>query len=391
MKRYIKFAAFLCVLAIFWGNADVAGAAKKKSTKKAAPAPAASVKVISVNAEGVAPVIDGRKNEAREAAKRELMRNAVDAAIGSYVESVTKINNYQAVSDKVFSQAKGMVKRMDIDKEWVDENGMLHVTAKCEVSESNLDSVLGPAVIDALGNPRVMIMLEEGTARSQVQKIFEKAGYMIINQTQAQILKKIDLEAAYAANDYSKIRDVAKNFHADVLITGKANAVTVNTQSVYGQKLYAVSSTVQLEAVLSDTAQTIGSEEFSWRPASRKECSLSHSEGAAKGLSICSSRAATSVVNKIAYALTAGTAGGVPGKTVKIIIKNIDYKAVRTLEEDLSALQGVNGVYRRRFVNGNEIEIDVVSDKTADNIADFLSDRNFNITEVSATLVEGSK
>ena len=122
MKLHVKFVAFLCVLAILLGNADVAGAAKKKSTKKAAPAPAASVKVISVNAEGVAPVIDGRKNEAREAAKRELMRNAVDAAIGSYVESVTKINNYQAVSDKVFSQAKGMVKRMDIDKEWVDEN-----------------------------------------------------------------------------------------------------------------------------------------------------------------------------------------------------------------------------------------------------------------------------
>ena len=391
MKRYIKFAAFLCVLAILLGNADVAGAAKKKSTKKAAPAPATSVKMISVNAEGVAPVIDGRKNEAREAAKRELMRNAVDAAIGSYVESVTKINNYQAVSDKVFSQAKGMVKRMDIDKEWVDENDILHVTAKCEVSEPNLDSVLGPAVIDALGNPRVMIILEEGTARSQVQKIFEKAGYMIINQTQAQILKNIDLEAAHAANDYSKIRDVARNFHADVLITGKANAVTVNTQSVYGQKLYAVSSTVQLEAVLSDTAQTIGSEEFSWRPTKLKDCSLSQSEGAAKGLSTCSSRAAASIVNKIAYALTAGTAGGIPGRTIKIIIKNIDYKAVRTLEEDLSALQGVNGVYRRRFVNGNEIEIDVVSDKTADNIADFLSDRNFNITEVSSALVEGSK
>ena len=379
-KKFILCAIFILIISI-----GTAGAAKSKKNK-AAPVTSVSVKLITVNAEGSAPIVEGRKSEAREAARRELMRNALDTAIGSYVESVTKIENYKAVSDKVFSQSKGIVKQMNITNEWVDELDILHLSAECKVSEVTLDTVLGPAVIDALGNPRVMIMLEEGMARNSVQKIFEQAGYMIINPTQAQILKNIDLEAARAGGDYSRIRDVARDFHADVLIMGRSNAATVNKQRINGQMLYAVASTVRLEAVLSDTAQTIGSEEFSWRPHKLIDCSLSHGEGAAKGLNFCATKAATSIVNKVAYALTVSS-----NPTVKIIITDIDYKNARNLKDYLGSIQGVTGVYQRRYVNGSELEMDIVSDKTADDLASILSDKNYEITGVSHALVEGRK
>ena len=116
---------------------------------------------------------------------------------------------------------------------------------------------------------------------------------------------------------------------------------------------------------------------------------MSYSEGAARGLSSCGAKAAASIVNKVAYALTSGIQGGIPGRTVKIIIANIDYSSARSLKNALSLLQGVNGVYQRRYVNGNELELDVVSDKTADELAGILSDNNYRITGVSAALVEG--
>lgn len=390
MKTNAKIYALLCIVIILTVNLDVAGAASKR--KKTAPASQESGRMITVSAEGVAPVADGRKADAREAARRELVRNALDAAVGSFVESVTRIENYKAVSDKIFSQSKGLVRNIAIKDEWVDDAGMYHVTAECKVSETKLDATLGPAVIDALGNPRIMIMLEQGTAQNAVQKIFEKAGFMIINPSQAQLLKDIDLEAARTTGNYSAIRDAARNFRADVIIVGRAGASISSKQRVLGQTLYAVTSSVRLEAVLTDTAQTIGSEEFSWRPRRAADCSLSYGEGAARGLNWCANQAAASIVNKVAYGLTgSGGATAIPGRTVKVIIRNIDYNTSRILKNDLALIQGVSGVYQRRYVNGSELELDVVSDKSADDIAGILSDKGFEITGVSGALVEGSR
>ena len=368
MKTNAKIYALLCIVIILTVNLDVAEAASKR--KKTAPASQESGRMITVSAEGVAPVADGRKADAREAARRELVRNALDAAVGSFVESVTRIENYKAVSDKIFSQSKGLVRNIAIKDEWVDDAGMYHVTAECKVSETKLDATLGPAVIDALGNPRIMI----------------------INPSQAQLLKDIDLEAARATGNYSAIRDAARNFRADVIIVGRAGASISSKQRVFGQTLYAVTSSVRLEAVLTDTAQTIGSEEFSWRPRRAADCSLSYGEGAARGLNWCANQAAASIVNKVAYGLTgSGGATAIPGRTVKVIIRNIDYNTSRILKNDLALIQGVSGVYQRRYVNGSELELDVVSDKSADDIAGILSDKGCEITGVSGALVEGSR
>lgn len=383
-----KFIAGLCVLVMLFSISGTSESAARK--RRTPPKTSLSVKSIKVEAEGKALVVNGNRKEAYELARRELTRNAIDMAIGTFVESVTKIDNYQAVCDKVFSQSKGMIKQIDINREWVDEEGVLHLTASCIVSEVSLDTVLGPAVIDALGNPRIMIMLE-GTARIAVQKVFAKSGFMIINPSQAQILKDIDLEAARATGDYSKIRDAARNFRADVIITGDVGSSLSSKQRILGQTLYAVSSSARLEAVLTDTAQTIASEGFSWRPSRAKDCSLSFGEGSARGLNWCSTRAAESIVNQIAYALTAGQPGGIPGFTVKVIISNIDYKSSRTLKDALSAATGVSGVYQRRYVDGSELELDVVSDMSAEDIASMLTDMNYDIKGVSNALVEGSK
>lgn len=371
MKRVL---ALLLIIALFL---PCSSEAAKKRNKSAPSHPAG--KLITVNAEGIAPVTDGRRGEAREEARRELTRNALDMAVGSFVESVTRMDNYKLVSDKVFTQYKGLVKQMHIKDEWIDEDGFYHVAAECGVSESKLDSALGPAVIDALGNPRIMIMLENGTARNAVQKVFEKAGYMIINVPHAKVLSDIDIETARMKGDYGQIAAAMKNFRADVLIMGSGGASLSTKQSFYGQTIYAVNTSARIEAVLSDTAQVIGSEGFSSR-----QKSISYGEGAGKGISWCASKAANSIVYKIAYALS----GQNSSRTVKVIIRNIDYSTARKLKDEFSFMQGISGVYQRRYVNGNELELDIVSGKSADDIANILSDKNYDITGVTSAVVE---
>ena len=361
------------------------------AAKKSAPKPAVG-KLITVEVEGYAPIVDGAKNKAREDAKRSVMREALEKALGAYVTGITEMKNFEVVKDKVFSQSQGIVKRMDIQREWEDSDGLLHLSAVCDVAEAALDGVLGPAVIDALGNPRIMVLLDErigdkpsflSTAESEVLRVFEKAGYLLVDPTQAGTLKDIDLAAARSANDPEKLREIARDFQADVLIYGKAYASAYADQKISGVRIYGVRSTVQLKAVLSASAYQLGSDTYE-----EKQKGTSLEDGAVKGLKPGASRAGKSLVNKIAYALISGSAGGIPGRTVKIKLIGVAFKEAKALKEELSGIEGVTGVYQRQFRKG-ELELDVVSDKTAEDLASILSDRGCEIDGVSGALVEG--
>ncbi|MBQ9627819.1 MAG: hypothetical protein IJR43_01000, partial [Synergistaceae bacterium] len=99
MTRRILFALIMCVLILV---SPVYAARSRKAPARQSE----SQKVIRVHAEGAAVIIEGRKNEARESARREMIRNAIDNAVGTYVNSVTQIENYQVVSDKLFTQSQ---------------------------------------------------------------------------------------------------------------------------------------------------------------------------------------------------------------------------------------------------------------------------------------------
>lgn len=382
----------LCLMIICSFCLCPANAAKKKSTKKSSKSSVQtqSVKLITVQAEGTAPVIDGRRGEAKQAAMHELRRDALDKAIGSYVASVTKIENYQVVSDKVFSQVNGLVKKIQAVHEWVDENEMLHVTAECGVAEKALDGVLGPAVIDALGNPRILIMIDNPTVQSVVRQVFEKAGYMIINRERAEKLQEIDADYARAMNDPAKLREVAKDAHAEVLVMGSGSARQLMVQSIYGQKIYKVASSVRLEAVLADTSESIGFFDASWQPSSYKQASFSYSEGAGRGLNYCANKVANEMVNKIAYALTSGKAGSIPGRTVNVLFTNMDFGAFRTTKDKLLSTSGINSVEQRKFANG-ELQADIVLDKTTEDLAGILFDMGYEITGMSGSFIEARR
>lgn len=362
----------------------------------AAPAFSAGVQaageLIKVEAEGFAPIKGGDKNGAREAAKRSAYRDALEKALGAYVTGITEMQNFEVVKDKVFSQTTGIVKKFDIVREKVGDDGILYITAICHVAQAALDGVLGPAVLDALGNPRVMVLLDErigdkrsflSTAESETMRVFEKAGYLLVDSTQASILKNIDLDAVRESADPEVFRQLARDFQADVLIYGKAYASSFANQVVSGVRIYGVRSTVQLKAVLANTAYQLGSD-----AVEEKTKGVSVEDGAIKGLQPAAMKASGSIVHKIAYTLISGSAGGIPGRTIKVKISNMTFKDAKELKESLQDVQGVTAVYQRLF-RSKRLELDVVSDMTAEEIASLLSDLGYDIEDLSSVTVEG--
>jgi hypothetical protein len=351
------------------------------------------------DAEGFAPVKNGNKNAARSEAQRMAQRDAIERAMGASVSGVTVLQNYEVVKDKVFSKTEGVVKKFEVVREKVDEDGLLVLIARCEVGAADLDGVLGPVMIDAIGNPRVMVLVSEtiretqgdtqpfvSTTETVTLEIFEKAGYQLVDPEQAHALLNIDLESAY--NDPGRLADAARTLNADVIVVGKAygSPHTPKPVKVSGQSLWGLTSTVQLKAVLTDTAYQIGSQAIE-----KKTRGLTIESGVIQGFKAATSEAARGVVYKAAYALAGlGLGGGVPGITAKLKITDVpSLKAVESIEEFLRELAGKSGgVYRRRFEN-HAVEIDVVSEKNASALASILSEVGVEVDGTKFQVVSG--
>ncbi|PKL01751.1 MAG: hypothetical protein CVV55_07960, partial [Synergistetes bacterium HGW-Synergistetes-2] len=153
------------------------------------PALASGTEKIVVEAEGMAAIMNGDVARAREEARRQLYRNALEKGIGARVQGITEMKDFEVVRDTVFSRSEGLVTATENLKEEQTNDCILRLTAQCTVSASTLDGVLGPAVIDALGNPRIMVLIDEvvdgerqflSTAEGEVLKSFQKAGYMLV-------------------------------------------------------------------------------------------------------------------------------------------------------------------------------------------------------------------
>jgi hypothetical protein len=363
----------------------------------AAPLPVAtateSQKDIVVDAEGSALIVNGDKANAKEQAKRQAYRDALEKGIGAYVEGITEMKDFEVVKDKVFSKAQGLVTDFKIVREWVDEDQVYHIRASCTVSTVKLDGVLGPAVIDALGNPRVMVVVDENidgespflsTVEGEVLAVFEKAGYLLVDPQTAKGLHAQEYDLAKETGDTAKLRELAKSFQADVIIYGRAQGVTYAKQKVEGVSVFGVRSQLQLKAIITQTAYVLGTEtpEF-------KERGTSPQDGAVKGLRKAAAAGAKSLVHKVAYSLVSGSAGGVPGRTVKVLVTGISFSGARTLKAGLEEAKGITAVYQRAF-SDRKLELDVNTEGNAEDLAVVLESLGLEVSALTANTIEAT-
>ena len=343
------------------------------------------------NAEGYAPVVNGAKKAAREEARRMAYRDALEKALGACVSGITEMENFAVTRDKVFSKSQGIVKDFKITEEFVDKDGVLNLKGVCKVSEKALDGTLGPDVIAMLGNPRIMILVDEkvgdtrpfiSTTEAELMRIFEKAGYLIVDPDQAKVLLHLDPSQAF--DDPIKLAETARTLRADIIIVGRAIAGAFAKQKKYGVTLYGVNGTVQLKAVLTKTAYQISSKTIS--QSTGKTPAQTIAGGAGRCFKSAATTAAEEIVYKIAYNMaSAGSALG--GITVNIKIAGATFKDVERIEKSLGEFSGKNGDVFERSYKDNLLEIDLVSENTTRKAASFLSELGVEIDELTAQTI----
>src|SRR5207253_2883018 len=113
-------------------------------------------------ATGQAAVLNGDKPAAREKAIDDALRQAVKMAVGTQVQSVTEVQEFQTKMDTVLEHSTGYVKRYEILKEGMDGD-VVQVTVRAQVSLAALDKDLEAlGLLMARKNfPRTMVLIAE--------------------------------------------------------------------------------------------------------------------------------------------------------------------------------------------------------------------------------------
>jgi hypothetical protein len=119
-----------------------------------------------VTAKGFSFFEPGREMIAREKALDEAKRAAIEAAMGTAVESRTVVENFEVVKDQIFSRAAGYLKDLQVIEETKTDLGTYEVKIQADVQVSVLVDDLDRFrnMIRWQKNPRVSIGLEPGIA-----------------------------------------------------------------------------------------------------------------------------------------------------------------------------------------------------------------------------------
>ena len=309
--------------------------------------------------EGHALIRDGKKQQAREEAKRMACRDAIDKAMEMFAG-----NPDSETRNKVLAKSQSMVKNFRITSETVSGD-TLFITGSCSVGERAFDGVLGPEVISMLGNPRVMIIVDRESSSNatlvedELLRLFEKAGYLIVDRDQAQTL--IALDPKKSITDADMLDKAAKTIRADIIIEAHATSSASKAER-FGIKMYKPSGSVRVKAVLTKTGYQISSSTIS-RGTKNWQGSSSAAGIIRNGLR----QATEEIIYKIAYKML--SPNSMDGINVNIRLANATFDDI---EQFTDFLKETGKVFERGY-SSELTELDFVSPKNARNVASFIS------------------
>lgn len=361
-----------------------------------------------VSALGQAAIINNDKPAARDKAINDALRKAVEQSVGTMVSSETVTQNFQLLSDKVFSKAKGYVRTYKVTSE-KEEQGVYNVNVDAEVSSGNLKSDVDGImqVLRAKNMPRVLIMVSEQnvgqgdanfwwgnktftTNLDAVENTFMNAwiakGVRFVDRQALQGKMKVGPAISSAEPTNDAIKEFAGTSGAEVVIIGKAVATDVGT--IMGTQMHSVRANISLRALSLDTGRILAT-------ATRSEA-VGHVDpqtGGTLALKKAGEKSAEELLEKILAQWESEVSGP---STVTLTVTNVKQaKSLRGLSQVLKEqVRGVQDVRQLSFRN-KKAELEVEIKGSAQDLADELEAKQYpgfalEVEEITANSVTAS-
>jgi hypothetical protein len=223
----------------------------------------------TIESQGVAAIVQGNLDISRDKAIEDALRNAVEQATGSFIENETLVENYQLLSDKIYSQSRGYVQSYEVIDEKAEE-GLYRVTIQATVANGELKNDLRALniLMRQVRKPRVMVLFEEilsqdvnsgRLAEDAVSKVLLERGFKLVDADVVRRNLGRDGIRGLLAGDETVAAVIGDKYGAEMLLIGTAQA-TSNEVTIGDIRINSNQAVVSAKLVRADTGEVKVSE-----------------------------------------------------------------------------------------------------------------------------------
>jgi len=346
-----------------------------------------SQEVMVVKARGIGDIIDGQEGMARDIAIQDALRNAVEQAMGTYIKSKTVAQNYQLISDQIFSKTEGYIQKYYIQDETATRT-LYKIKIEAYVASHKLQNDLAAIglLISQKHKPRMMVVIpEQHLARKKVpdpageteiiKRLLEK-GFKVVDQSQVKKIRYNDQVRAALAGDDKTAAKIGLQYGAEVIIVGEAFSEFATSGGVLGS-LISCRARVEARAIRTDTGEIIAAD-----GKHAPGIDISENIAGKKALQDAGGQLGDYLITQI---LSKWRSEVVDATSVQLIIIGVDYQQFAKFKMLLKdSMRGVKAIHQRTFSGKRGVlDIDFKGDPQA--LADELALKDFGDFKVAIT------
>lgn len=339
--------------------------------------------VQTVKAEGVARILQGNTDIARDKAILDAQRKAVEQAVGVLMSSESIVENYDLLSDRILTQSAGYITNYQLLDERQEGNDY-RVTIQAAIGVGDLEQDLQAIqhLIQQKGNPRLMFLVTEeisglrtvgvvsadlSEAEAVLLQTFLDAGFEVVDSVT--VTRNINRDMALKAieGDTATASALGQQYGADVIITAKASATS--GPEILNTNMKSHQAVITAKIVRADTGVVIGS-----ASQQAKHAHIDNLSGGMEAIKKASNKLAEALIPKI---LEQWRQDVHVGTIVQLVLSNVSFMQLKRFKEGLTnEIRGVKAVHQRSF-QSRVAKLDVEIQSTTDMLADELVSKTF--------------
>ncbi len=339
---------------------------------------------VEVLAEGVA-AITSTVDIARDQALKDALRKAVEQAVGSFINSETRVENFQLLSDRIYANSEGYVSSYRVLTE-SREGDMYRVVVRAVVKQERIENDLQAIgiLIAEQGMPRVMVVVSGGhnpddgvSVETKIISRLAEKGFLVVDpQTVARNIGAEQLRRLVEGDTQAALF-AGMRTGAEVGILGRLNLTEEMKTVGYSQGMNRFFKVMlDLRIIDLQTAEVLG--------GYSAETAVPFSKAGA--LENAAEDASQAIIDKVLTRWKRRT------NVTQIYCLNASYEKVQRLRSELrTKLRGVREVVTRELI-GNTALIEVVSETATPEVLEQLGTRGiavgFEIKNWTANRIE---
>ena len=218
---------------------------------------------VEVSATGTGATVDS--------ACKNALRAALEKGASAEIDTHRQSEHFKLIRDTVYANQGGLIadyKRLDTG----DAAGgvkFCKVTAKIRISVVASAWAEVQGVLDRIGRPAIIVSIQEridgrlqdsSILESQIEQRLLDVGFTVRAGAQVRAIAKMETADAASEENIVKLQAIAKDFGAQIFITGTASADAAGIRDLYGQQTAMYNCEGMFKMYYTDTGEMLASE-----------------------------------------------------------------------------------------------------------------------------------